>query len=510
VRFSAGYFDAAGVATITWFDVNGNVLGSQTNTRLGIEIITLPGSIGGFTIELDRILDNSGYTLDNLSFELYTAEFEAIDSPLDTNPNVGGGLRVFPDRQTATDPVDRRRVRVKATFPDSPNTTVYFRSFDMDDPSRDSDPVDPNGSAGGDNNGTPGNGTLSAASAQTNASGVAEVEFTVTLQPGDNFRVAASTDEAYLNGVVEAGSVLQDTGGNTLPTNDATVTSLLTVWRRVHIEMDSMGNVAENKIEGTILSEGFDGASNQTTLTLVDQPLEPGQFENGRISIFQIGDFPVLENSVNTVVVPGNVVAAGASFTLFDDDDFNDDDGANLDGDEGENVTTPDTSLIQDSDDPSENVFAPAYVRPTYDIGDNEDFVSFVLNEVSYDALDLIATYDFDSAGTEADDEFWTVYLLGAYQHTTSADADPNLEGAVLGIVDAINGQGASVFNEVLRDRETPITPVVNNAATTAHEIGHLFRGIHEDEGLMAQSVNRTTTDFDDRTIDKIRRITHP
>src|SRR6185436_12663042 len=110
-------------------------------------------------------------------------------------------------------------------------------------------------------------------------------------------------------------------------------------------------------------------------------------------------------------------------------------------------------------------------------------------------------TYDFDASATEADNAFWTVYLLGAYQHVEAEDADPAREGATLGIVDAINGQGANVFNEVLRAAEINITAVVNNAATTGHEIGHLFNGVHGDGGLMAQSRTRTTTVFSDDTL---------
>jgi len=79
-----------------------------------------------------------------------------------------------------------------------------------------------------------------------------------------------------------------------------------------------------------------------------------------------------------------------------------------------------------------------------------------------------------------------------------------------LGIVDNINGQGANVFNEVLRSPEIAITAVVNNAATTGHEIGHLFNGLHGDGGLMAQSTSRTSITFSDITLNSIRSINHP
>jgi hypothetical protein len=155
-------------------------------------------------------------------------------------------------------------------------------------------------------------------------------------------------------------------------------------------------------------------------------------------------------------------------------------------------------------------VFAAAYVRPVYDIGDNNSAVTFKLNTNTTSEANIISSYDFDTKAREADDNFWTVYLIGAYQPWTTQDCDPGSEGAVLGIVDKLNGQGASVFNEVLRAGEITITAVVNNAATTGHEIGHLFNGQHADGGLMAQSSVRTSIVFDAITLNTIRSINHP
>ena len=438
---------------------------------------------------------------------------EAIDSPLDNNPNAGGGQRIFPDNQTAADAVNRRRVRLRATLSSpAPNRPIFFRSFDIDDPSSNVGPVDANGANGDDNRGMPQAGTLSAASAQTDASGAAQVELTVTMQPGDNFRLAAACNSTYLGGVVVNGTDLRDSSGNTLPTQRANVTNMLTVWRRVHVEMDSTGLVAGNQVAGTIRRARPNTTTNTTQLS-IRQRLESARFRDGLVTITGVGAFTVVDNTRGTITIPGifqNAAVAGRAYVLVDDDDFNSDDGVAFDGDAGENVTAPDTSLIQDSDNAGLNVFAPAYVRPVYDIGDSNDLVPFVLNVARNTAAALIATYDFDTVGTEADPAFWTVYLLGSYQNVRASDNDPAGEGAILGIVDDINGRGASVFNEVLRAGEIAITGVVNNAATTAHEIGHLFNGLHGDLGLMAQSSTRTTTDFSDVTLASIRNLSHP
>ena len=59
-----------------------------------------------------------------------------------------------------------------------------------------------------------------------------------------------------------------------------------------------------------------------------------------------------------------------ASFTLWDDDDFNS--NATIytqkNGDNGEDVPQPNFGWMQNSDNSALNKFAPAYIRPTYDL----------------------------------------------------------------------------------------------------------------------------------------------
>ena len=331
------------------------------------------------------------------------------------------------------------------------------------------------------------------------------------MQPGDNFVVAASDDLAYLNGLTADGLNLIDTSSKVLPTTKASRTPMLTVWRKVHIEMDSMGNVTGNSVTGSVSTVTPNTATNQTVIT-ASSTFEVNRFENGRIVLSGGGSYLVISNTANSVTVQGIItsVPKHTTYTLYDDDDFNNNNGTTLIGDNGENVTAPDTSMIQNSDNPSLNVFAPAYVRPIYDIGDNNDFVPFVLNTNTTSAANIISTYDFDARGTEADINYWTVYLLGAYQGWTTEDHDPATDGRSYGVVDNINGQGANVFNEVVRFPEGRFTTEVNNAATTAHEIGHLFNGQHTDGGLMEQSTTRSTIAFTDITLDSIRSINHP
>jgi len=97
---------------------------------------------------------------------------------------------------------------VKALTTFGSGKTIYFKSFDLDDPSTDAAPMDSNGSLGNDNRGgsgtaaqygilsiVGGSGTTNSVSAATDANGIASADLTVTMQPGDNFMVAASHDQ---------------------------------------------------------------------------------------------------------------------------------------------------------------------------------------------------------------------------------------------------------------------------------------------------------------------------
>jgi hypothetical protein len=453
--------------------------------------------------------------------EVSAVTFVEQDSPLDTNTNAGGGKRIFPEKQAPTDAVNRSLVRVVANA-GPPDSIVSFRSFDVDDPSSNACPVDCNGSKGNDNHGSPKVGKLSATSALIDDQGIAQVGFGVTMPPGDNFKVAASCSAAYLAGVVVDGVDLKDAEGNILPTARAKVTDMLTVWRKVHVEVDSMGAVTGNQVRGTVKSARPRTTGLASTVLTVNRLLPPGRFSPGFMRIDGLDLQLVVTNTSNQVTIFGSVTDAevrGKSFTLFDDDDFNRDNSA--DGDAGANVPAPDLSLIADGldgtcDGSAPNVFAPAYVCPVFDVGDHNDSVRFVLNTAAPTTAALIATYDFDAVGTEADKQFWTVYLLGAYQFTEKADEDPDSETSTLGAVDALNGEGASIFVETIRDVDPGPTPdACIRQIVAPHEIGHLFNGAHEDGGLMAPNAkkicdNNPSPSFSNKTLNKIRTTPHP
>jgi hypothetical protein len=440
--------------------------------------------------------------------------FEPIDaaSVIDDNPNAGGGKRVFPDKNSPSDnTVNRRKVRVKALTTFGVGQTIYFKSFDLDDPSTDAAPVDSNGSVVNDNRGgigtsqqygilssVGGNGTTNSVSAITDANGIASVDLTVTMQPGDNFMVAASHDSSYLNGLSGNGITLKDSGGNTVgaATVKAKSSPMLTVWRRMHVEVDSMGNVAGNNVTGVIQDVVVDPTTNTTDL-LVNQTLEESRFENGSIIAAGVR-YAVVSNTVDIVTIAGtSAPPTGASFTLVDDDDFNSDDGAALDGDDNEDVVAlaQTFSRMQNSDNPTDNVYAPAYIRPVYDGGGNaandSGNVGFILNNVDNGPATLSQINSGRNSGSIESDNFWVVYVQIAYQPDPTEDSDPGTESAAGGYTPSYtNGttdevtssasvtrgaDGSLLFIETVRDRIRYPPLSIMDTIAAPHEVGHQF-----------------------------------
>jgi len=242
------------------------------------------------------------------------------DLPIDENPypSPGGGLRIFPDKNAPNESstIDRRKIRVRAKyFQTTAGVTIYFRNFDLDDPSANSAPIDveTTANAGDDNNGDVDGlpntkaGKLSQTSAITDANGEATVEFTLTKQPGDNFTVAASTDSDYLTNLTLAADGLNLKDGNnlntpvtrgSLPMSNACATTaliacraeMLTVWRRLHIEVDSMGTVSNSNhttvtVNGAVSIPKFNSPANGIGTVNITNTLLPDVYKYGRLLI---------------------------------------------------------------------------------------------------------------------------------------------------------------------------------------------------------------------------------
>ncbi len=612
--FSIRTTSGTGSATFEDGSTSISFQGNVTSQNLRVKGVTESSQVNNIIIEAkynNRLLASDTFTVAAIT----ALEFDRIDNTyvaLDENPGTDGtvnpdgseGQRIYPDKISVADvnaptQVDRSLVKVTATVsPSVPNLTVYFASFDLDDPST-SSTIDTNGSNGNDNNGAVNNslsggfvnpatgGTCSGAVAGTTPNYISKIScttsaatvttnFKVTMQPGDNFTVYANlTGAAIPDNFVNSGSSITTSSGGTIhisgqPNAGQTLgirTNMLTVWRKLHIEVDSMGQVSGNYATGQIINAHKLGSGNQT-LDLSVSNLEPNRFENGRLVISrtdaagntaQIADRRITSNTASSVTFINNLrlsIQNGDNVTLYDDDDMDDEDIGMLNGDKDDDVPEPNLDLLQPNDAACIvsaigkitnlcNVFLPAYTVPKYDLGGSHENIVFSANISDSDIINIYNNH-FNQRATEANSDFWTIYLVGGYQWTEDWDSDPGVSRTTglgnsfaFAKVDSLQGIGVTVFSELNRPTEyesidnynltrgfTSINSwrdrPVDDEYTVAHEVGHLFDGYHEDKGLMSGSIDRTDGNFRDITINKIRggtftdynnqqiKITHP
>ena len=442
---------------------------------------------------------------------------------LDGDTNWPAGLlpsawRVFPDARYTTNGVepnarDRVTVELGLSAPPPQPVTLYLRSFDVDDPTAATNAVD-NESTDDDNRGTTParagqfTGQSSGLLALTFAANVRETnaEFQVTMQPGDNFRVAVNADSNFLlrlenrDTTQHVGSTEAVMNANKqrichpnvsgapadrelrLSTNYAS--EVLTVWRFLHVEVDSMAAVTNNEVSGSITA--IHGAGSSATNLVLNVNLrtgltpndlsanlssgnDNGRFENGRIEIGanQVVTLNIMGNGDNVVREPvgfnipaeitsggittsvGQVVAlAGQVFTVSSSLGTNYYAGASLNVAGGvfaiatNNATTVTVSgtlillfVLWDDDSALLPTTAPlgvlsqamgrAYISILNDGGgvqaNNETTNSFRANLTGTSMASDELSFNRQSSGTNA---FWVVYLLMSHQYETASDSD--------------------------------------------------------------------------------------
>jgi len=445
-------------------------------------------------------------------------------SPLGTNPNPGGGLMIWPDKDTPTSNNDRSIVYLQASLTKAmAGITIYLKVIDVDDPSANTAPVDDE-SLGTDNRGRGDGGNPSSAypvqSGYTDSQGKVTILFHVSMQPGDNYRIVASTNPiangqytAIQNDGTLAGVRDNSNGGTRIPmgmgARDVMVSDMLTVWRRLHVEVDAMGAVSGNDVSGMITAIGTPGATTVTVTT--DQslpPIEADRFIGGSL-VDSVGNrFVVTGNSGTsnftvTVNLLGSTVPAPGLFTLIDDDTIKG----------GQRVGYPDTSTLA-------GALRAAYVETFYDdVGTKNYNVPFIANiEDSTTAIDAVVESQWESEVFGAED-FWVAYLLGAFQGSMGHDGDPDGEfsnpGAHLGITSPHGG--SLIFRETLADYDRlPGHPTPKEPDTVVHEIGHAVGNIYAVPGtgkdpwpLTLNSAGQPSV-YDPRTLNAIRSAKKP
>jgi hypothetical protein len=245
-----------------------------------------------------------------------TSNFQAGGNP----PAQGGGDRIFAERNTPTGPIHNRiaiEITLSQPVPANSTFTVWFRVVDVDDPSQDfiaggnpadSNDVDPGANPdphrGNDNRfhtGATGGGMTPVLGSLTFTAGqtvlLSPPREITARQPGNNWKVVAgfSQQQVATDTVLNAGTANGQNNVLSFLRNGAPLaanyqSALLSVWRTLHVEVDSMGTVAGNNLTGNViaLAPGATLATVDVNIRTLDgsadldsAPPQNGRFENG-------------------------------------------------------------------------------------------------------------------------------------------------------------------------------------------------------------------------------------
>lgn len=465
-----------------------------------------------------------------------------------SNPN-GGGTRHFPDANGNT------RVKVRAKLDagggSAKGCRVFFRSFDPDDvgPYGGDEPVDTNFACDNgqcssgpccDNRGAPKAGTLSARVVETNDDGVAEtaLQLPVPSFPGDNFIVAATADEDYVDGLkLEAadGTHIEDAEQQTLPTDKGAVTDILTLWRVLRIQSDAMQ--APNTVAGENIYRGIIQESECKDYLILGQATgicefvlnvgttenEANRFESGtlvvptyRYHVIPYGTGSQTWLSANEPAGRGKTIVRtysqrgrGFMCPALDDDDFatacHQPDSFYLYDDDNPQMAGGQVNFqwLQDSDDESANKLAPAYIHPVQaGNGGARPWEEYVGECTGADVRSHLRP-------CPTTPQNWCTTVENAFQCGAKNEGDPFVKcQQSFRTGTSLATSGALVFLETIRDSVRGNVGTFNEKVrvTTVHELGHVLWGCHGDGGVMS---NEGTT-FSAKTINRMRWIVQP
>jgi len=415
--------------------------------------------------------------------------------------NDDGGMRLYPDAPAPGQGFHPDVDVVATVSPPLPQVQVVMQWYDVDDPTDHDGPIDTTdppaqdpGYNQPDNKPTSGVvGPQIALSTPSAPNAQCEVRAVLTFgwkQPGNNVRVAVAGRAEELAPIKplapdDRSSLFFDKNGDGHyrtadgdymlsefpPSPSVWVTPTLTVWRKLHMEIDSMGPVTGNSVPSSAarVDDNHNGTSN-VDLTLAGMLLDydDNQFENGRLREDSTGRvFVIMESHVDRVIVynNGQTIPSPGAITLWDDDTQ-------------VMPEMPDTGLMQQA-------YAAAFIAPIVDGGgnpaNNKDNVSFQLN-VPWTAQAFFAQIEADN-GLESNGNrsaaFWIAYVQGAFQPNTEKDGDPNSEaGRAGGTPSPLPKKGSLVFLETAKDvaRQCGFAEVqVFVQRVVAHEIAHQF-----------------------------------
>jgi hypothetical protein len=460
---------------------------------------------------------------------------DASGVALQNNPPIvpGGGKRLFAEAAqpggTVTDKL-KTTASILPPVPDAPagqGVTVHFRSFDVDDPSASSAPVDdeawptdncieasvgpsqncPIPDAGflydpatDPNAGSAVNGTTGL---QLNASGDQAVAgLRVAMLAGANYRVVASTSSQWL-GTLSApgnrtdGAVLE---GTAVLADGQQVTPMLTVWRTLHLQAVRM--TLPSFSQSALELQGTAACPTPPCIqgnALVDTNGTPHPDHGNMTDAWMGADLDVTpatpqgaprsDKHVVTNSTPTTLTAL-TQLTPYDPNfDYTlwDDDVRSL-----SIWTQPDDSLARD-------ILRDAYIEV--------DTVTGVTPNFKQGLTDALVAA-LPTATTSAPG-YWTAPVVLAFEGDAQGkDGDPSIEEYIYGLTNGPEGGQRSrwprvaIYAETIRDyRDTPLANAPANRVsrdeimtnTTAHEILHMFGLIHDGNrtqgGIMCASL---------------------
>ncbi|MCV6637764.1 transglutaminase domain-containing protein [Candidatus Albibeggiatoa sp. nov. NOAA] len=537
---------------------------SESKNDITLKAVFTPENSDAFPVE-DTSPRNDVIKLTSITIEsVEWKEFDAPKSPIDDNPNWDGGKRIFAGNRVFTGPLASwaensiigNKVLIKATIaPVIEDIDIYFKIFDVDDPTPDYvDPdgdIDTNGRQGNDNHAALLISPTLASPIKTNTQGQALAEVELTIQPGDNFRVAATAiDSTALNSL----TVTDVDSSYYIPTEDKQVTEfvgsispMLTVWRKLWLELDSMESIPEsgdqkNFDEGDTIKDAkhriiihYEGTPNEREEDVTDLYLDiqltdsAGRYQRGFIIIGDNLKYTVLSNTNlhgkdgngeikgDIVTIEGKIDLSsviGKPFKIYDDDYVT----LNILGEQRKPITLP-YSLASIDLSKEVKYQVGKYHRETYMDqyalfqSGQYSMIKTAYAEAYIDVLRIpdefmkqpdgsfqkipfkrnlegkVLDFLWSYKNMYGDEYLWTAYLLAAFQPAKDRDDDPpsGLQTGLLGIAVERDKIGAIYLESIRETRYVEFW--LQEAMVIAHEIGHMGGN---GKGIIAGDHDRT------------------